>query len=581
MSRGNGVTIAAEKDLGTGVVPHPTGSWHDAVPSWLTGPRVAFAASSAVPFLFLAALTIYPLLQQFYGSFYFWYQLQPSAFTGLANYSRLFDDPIARLAALHTVIYVLCTVPCEVGLGLAAASLTLRARRGQAVLAAVFMLPLVVPWGTAADLFLALPQPSYDRPVPAFAILVVIAIWKGVPWCYLLLLGALSTSPAEVFEAARIDGARGVVFWRRILIPAIRPMFVFVIVLRILIEAQNLTPVALLTGGGPSFTTQLSSYYGFELGFSFFQFGEAAALGTLLGAALLLVAVLGWRCARARPARPASIPSLRQIIGRSPRRRARAGAARRLRWGPAHSIAWANRGRWLFATVLVMLLLAPFAALVREWSGYTLQWRAIGSGLRNSAIVAGGTVGLTLLLAVPAAYLLARKRFWLNGPLFMFVLFTLAIPGVVIIFPQVQEMSRLGLVNSYLGLIILYCAANLPLAVFFLRPAFASVPGPLIESMRVDGAEGLVILRRLLLPYVARTIIAVAMLVVVWVWNELPLAVVMINSQSLQTLPVLVELNIGGSASVGASWISMAPPFVLFLATLRYFRRGVITGNLL
>lgn len=561
--------------MGTGVAPGRAGSWHHAVPSWLSGPRVMFGAATAVPFLFLAAFTVYPLLQQFYGSFFFWYRLQPSAFTGLANYWRLFDDPIARLAALHTVIYVLCAVPCEVGLGLAAASLTLRARRGQAVLAALFILPLVVPWGTAAELFLALPQPWYDRPLPAFAILVVIGIWKGVPWCYLLLLGALSICPAEVFEAARIDGARGLVFWRRILIPAIWPMFVFVIVLRILVEAQNLTPVALLTGGGPSFTTQLSSYYGFELGFNFFQFGQAAALGTLLGAALVVVAVLGWRCARARR----SIPSLFQIIRRSPP--PRPGAARRLRWGPAHSIAWERRGRWLFATVLVMLLLAPFAGVARQWSGYTLHWHAIDSGLRNSAIVTGGTLGLTLLLAVPAAYLLARKRFWLNGPLFVFVLFNLAIPGVVLILPQVEEMSRLGLVNSYLGLIILYCAANLPLAVFFLRPAFASVPAPLIDSMRVDGAQGLVIVRRLLLPYVARTIIAVALLVVVWVWNELPLAVVMINSQSLQTLPVLVELNIGGSASVGASWISMAPPLVLFLATLRYFRRGVITGNLL
>jgi ABC-type glycerol-3-phosphate transport system permease component len=569
--------------VGTGVVPHRTGSWRHAARSWLTGPRVVFAAVAAAPFLFLAAFNIYPLLQQFYGSFYFWYQLRPSTFTALANYSRLLDDPIARLAALHTVIYVLAAVPCEVGLGLVAASLTLRASRGQAVLVALFILPLVVPWGTAADLFLALPQPWYDRPLPAFAILVVIGIWKGVPWCYLLLLGALSISPAEVFEAARIDGARGVVFWRRILIPAIRPMFVFVIVLRILAEAQNLTSVALLTSGGPSFTTQLSSYYGFELGFSFFQFGEAAALGTLLGAALLIVAVLGWRFAWARPARRASMPSLPRIIRRSPRPRAqaRAGTVRRLRWGPAHSIAWGNRGRWLFAAVLVMLMLAPFAGVVGEWSGYTLRWQAIDFGLRNSAIVTGGTLSLTLLLAVPAAYLLARKRFWLNDALFLFVLFNLAIPGVVIILPQVEEMSRFGLVNSYLGLIILYSAANLPLAVFFLRPAFASVPEPLIESMQVDGAQGLVIVRRLLLPYVARTIIAVALLVVIWVWNELPLAVVMINSQSLQTLPVLVELNVGGSASVGASWISMAPPLLLFLATLRYFRRGVITGNLL
>jgi ABC-type glycerol-3-phosphate transport system permease component len=553
---GNGVTIAADTDRGTGVVP-----------SWLTGPRVVFAAAAAVPFLFLAVFTVYPLLQQLYGSFYVWYQLRPSTFTGLANYSRLLDDRIACLAALHTVIYVLCAVPCEVGLGLVGAWLTLRAGRGQAALVALFILPLIVPWGTAADLFLALPGLWYDRPLPAFAILVVIGIWKGIPWCYLLLLGALSTSPADVFEAARIDGARGVVFWRRILIPAIRPMFVFVIVLRILAEAQNLTPVELLTGGGPSFTTQLSSYYGFELGFSFFQFGEAAALGTLLGACLVIVALLGWWCAR--PARPASIPSL-------PRPR-----LRRLRWVPAPSMARENRARWLFTIVLVLVLLAPFAGVVHEWGRYTLRWQAIDSGLRNSAIVACGTLGLTLLLAIPAAYLLARKRFWLNGALFVFVLFSLAIPGVVIILPQVEEMSRLGLVNSYLGLIILYCAANLPLAVFFLRPAFASVPEPLVESMRVDGAHGLTIVRRLFLPYVARTIIAVALLVVVWVWNELPLAVVMINSQSLLTLPVLVQLNIGGSASVGASWISMAPPLVLFLVTLRFFRRGMITGNLL
>jgi ABC-type sugar transport system permease subunit len=53
---------------------------------------------------------VYPLLQQLYGSFLSWYQFRPSSFTGLANYSRLLDDPIARLAALHTVIYVLGTV---------------------------------------------------------------------------------------------------------------------------------------------------------------------------------------------------------------------------------------------------------------------------------------------------------------------------------------------------------------------------------------------------------------------------------------------------------------------------------------
>jgi ABC-type glycerol-3-phosphate transport system permease component len=99
--------------------------------------------------------------------------------------------------------------------------------------------------------------------------------------------------------------------------------------------------------------------------------------------------------------------------------------------------------------------------------------------------------------------------------------------------------------------------------------------------MRVDGASGFVIMRKLILPFTSRTMIAVAVLVVVFVWNELPLAVVLINSQSLQTLPVLISLGIGRSGSLGASWISMAPPLLLFLATQRFFRRGLITGRLL
>ncbi|HUA40625.1 MAG TPA: ABC transporter permease subunit [Streptosporangiaceae bacterium] len=583
--------------------------------------QVGFAVAAALPFVFLAALTLYPLLQQLFGSFYIWYQLKPSTFTGVTNYMRLFGDPVARAAALRTLGYVLVTVPCEVGLGLAAASLTLRARRGQALLLALFILPLVVPWPAAAQLFEQAPGWShlYDNSVFLSMLLIVIGIWKGTPWCFLLLLGALSISPAEVFEAARIDGAHGMAYLRRILLPAVRPMLIFVVVLRILAEAQNLTSVTLLTGGGPSFSTQVSAYYGYEMAFSYFQFGEAAALATLLGAALIVVALAGWRLAWPRKAAaPASAgaPSTHALRALEPPHKANQrppvppqagtgrGSRRPKQRGLTHSMAWASRGRWSVLVFMLALVLIPFAGGARglassqgtggsggpggrprppglNFGVFDVQWRLIDTGLRNSAIVTAGTLIATLLLAIPAAYLLARTKFRLNGALFVFVLFTLAIPGVVIILPEVEEMARLHLVNTHLGLICLYTAANLPLAAFFLRPAFASVPEPLVEGMRVDGASGLVIMRRLFLPFTARTMVGVALLVVVFVWNELPLAVVMINSQSLQTLPVLIALGIGGSGSLQSSWISMAPPLLLFLMTLPYFRRGLITGSLL
>ena len=129
----------------------------------------------------------------------------------------------------------------------------------------------------------------------------------------------------------------------------------------------------------------------------------------------------------------------------------------------------------------------------------------------------------TFMLAFPAAYLLARKKFPGRGALFLLVLFALAIPGVVLLLPQYQEIAWLGLINTRFGLVVLYVAANVPLAVFFLRPAFASVPEPLVESMRVEGMSGLGIFRRLVLPLSSSTIIAVSVFVIVAVgtsWRE-------------------------------------------------------------
>lgn len=588
--------------------------------------RAAFAAAVAIPFLFLAAFALYPLLQQGAGSFYSWYQLRPATFVGLHNYTTLLADPVAAAAAVRTAGYLLIVVSCETGLGLAAAWLTVRARRGRAVLIALFLLPLAVPWPTAASLFLGFADPGgllnqlrasllgahapvlwLDHPLAAQALIVVAGIWKGVPWCFLLLLGALAASPPEVFEAARIDGARGLSFWARVLLPSIRPMLVFVIVLRIFTEAQTYTSVDLLTGGGPSFSTQLASSYGYELAFGYFQFGTASALATLLGAGLLVVAAIGllaarpgtaarrWAALRGGAARASPVargPAAARGAAVAPRR---AGSLTRARWV-----------RRLILAVLVMLALAPFAGALGAGllghgpgpgagfghghgpgsgpgfgAAFGVQWAAVRTGLWNSALVTAGTLVLTLVLAVPAAYLLARTRFRLRGPLFAFMLFTLAIPGVVLILPQVEEISWLGLANTRAGLVLLYSAASLPLAVFFLRPAFAAVPEPLAESMRVDGAGGLTILRRLILPLSSRTMIAVAVLVVAWVWNELPLAVVLINSKSLLTLPVLIELGVGGSGSVGSSWISMLPPLLVFAATQRYFRAGLTAGKLL
>lgn len=408
--------------------------------------RAAFVVATGFPFVFLAAFVAYPLWQEIGGSFSGWYQLKPHGFEGTHNYAALFNDVVARVAALHSVFYLLLTVPVEVGLGLAAAWMTLRVARGQGLLAAIFLIPLVVPWTVAGTLFYGLfnihgvaDRVSQDvfgggssflwleHPRLAFGVIVVFGIWKGAPWCYLLLLGALSTCPEEVFEAARIDGARGLSFWWRVVLPAIRPMLVFVVVLRLLAEAQTFNSVAMLTNGGPSFpgATELVGFYANVLAFGYYNFGEASAMGTLIGAVLVIVAIAGWMLAFPRrvgrrrlfnnvgPQSDTGAPASR-VASRAWHwaanawRRSPAAGPDEVRGTLSHSMRWAKRSRWALLAVMVVLVLLPFAGEAEFWLGRHefsgTFWPAIETGAWNSLILSAATVVGTLVLAVPAAY---------------------------------------------------------------------------------------------------------------------------------------------------------------------------------
>jgi ABC-type sugar transport system permease subunit len=576
--------------------------------------RAVVVLVAGAPFVFLAAFALEPLVQQGVGSFFNWYDLKPNTFAGLRDYRDVFADSIARGALLHTLVYVAITVPLEVGLGFFGAWMVLRVRRGRAVLMALYVLPLVIPWEPAANLFLGFFNYGgvldgirahlfgadhavlwFQNPRLAFAVIVLMGAWKGAPWCFLLMFAAMSASRADLFEAGRMDGARGLSYWLYVVVPAVWPMLVFVTVFRTFVEAQTYASVALVTGGGPVNATQLASTYDQTLAFSYFQFGSASALSTLTGAALLLIAAGGFAVMRLGPgvviSRLVALPSWATERLARTRGAHRAASVRRGWYQELRPVRWVSsstrRSRransavvWLMAAVTLVPLLGglPGEALRPDLS---LPWSLVSSGLENSAVLTIATLLGTLLLALPAAYLLARGQSRLRAALFVFVLAAMAVPGALLLLPQYQEMAWLGLVNTRLGLVLLYVAANLPLAVFFLRAAFASVPESLVESMYVDGASRWHVVTRLFIPLSASTIVTVTVFVVIAVFNEVPLAVTLLNSASLYPLPILAALGTGGIGSLSASWLSIGPPLMLFLACQRVFQRGMLTGSLL
>lgn len=437
--------------------------------------------------------------------------------------------------------------------------------------------------------------------------IVFVGIWKGAPWCFLLMLAAFSTAPVQLFEAGRVDGARGVSYWRYVVIPTVWPMLVFVTIFRLFTEAQMVASVNLLTQGGPFDATQLIGSYATNLAFGSFLFAESEALATATGAVLLVVALIALALLY-RPKLPLVAPIGRAVrsagrvvyrpghqpdVGvpapeamvphRPPRPRRPMGAATFVGWFGASK----RRARRLAAVALIVagaIELVPLTSGLRHGAlgpVFGLAWPEVETGLVNSAIMTVGTVVGTLVLAVPAAYVLAQCRFRGRSALFALVLVAIAVPGALTLFPQARGLVMMGLANTRLGVMLIYISLDLPLAIFFLRAAFAAVPRPLVEAMRVDGASTARIAARLYLPMSASTLVVVTVLTVLQVWNDAVIMLVMTNGPSLYTLPVLVAAGLGGTAALGASWLSIAPPLLIFLASQRHFQRGIAPGPLL
>jgi ABC-type glycerol-3-phosphate transport system permease component len=588
--------------------------------------RVAGLAALAIPFLFLLFASVAPLVDQAVGSLFNWSDIHPVSFAGLHYYGDLLADPIATAAIVHTAIYVGITVPVEVVLGVGGAWLVYRARRGRAALTALFVLPLVIPWSSTATLFSGVLNATsgldglVDRvigdtiplawdlnPRLAFGVIVFVGIWKGAPWCFLLMLAAFSTAPVQLFEAGRVDGARGLSYWRYVVIPTVWPMLVFVTIFRLFTEAQMVASVNLLTQGGPFDATQLIGSYATNLAFGSFLFAESEALATATGAVLLVAALIALALLY-RPKLPLVAPIGRAVrsagrVVHRPGRQPETGVASpdpmvpHIRPRPRRPMRAATLVGWFGASkrrarrlAAVALIVAGAIELVPLTSGlrqgalgpvFGLAWPEVETGLVNSAIMTVGTVVGTLVLAVPAAYVLAQCRFRGRSALFALVLVAIAIPGALTLFPQARGLVMMGLANTRLGVMLIYVSLDLPLAIFFLRAAFAAVPRPLVEAMRVDGASTARIAARLYLPMSASTLVVVTVLTVLQVWNDAVIMLVMTNGPSLYTLPVLVAAGLGGTAALGASWLSIAPPLLIFLASQRHFHRGIAPGPLL
>jgi multiple sugar transport system permease protein/raffinose/stachyose/melibiose transport system permease protein len=201
----------------------------------------------------------------------------------------------------------------------------------------------------------------------------------------------------------------------------------------------------------------------------------------------------------------------------------------------------------------------------------------------NSLIVAGATMVLVCVVAVFAAYALARFRFGAREPFALSLLIGQMFPSVLLAIPLFVILSQVGLLDSYAGLVVAYLTFALPFTTWMLRGYFMSVPEDLEEAAMIDGCSRMGAMLRITLPLTAPGIAATAILGFMLAWNDYLFAAILLNQEELKTLPIglsgyISPWRIDYGVLMSGSVMATIPVVLFFILVQRYIIAGLTAG---
>jgi ABC-type glycerol-3-phosphate transport system permease component len=201
----------------------------------------------------------------------------------------------------------------------------------------------------------------------------------------------------------------------------------------------------------------------------------------------------------------------------------------------------------------------------------------------NSAILTFTSVAISLVAAVLAAHALTYYRLAGAEMIVKGIASLMVVPVILLVIPIFVQFARLGLIDSYLGAIVVYAGVTLPFAIYLLTRFFAAVPRSLLEAATIDGANSWTVLVRVVLPLAKPAVITLAVISAFFVWNDLLIALILLQSDDLKPLMVGLTTIAGRETrdvplTLAAVTFSVIPIVVLYLASQRLFVRGIYGG---
>ncbi|MEU7840481.1 ABC transporter permease subunit [Micromonospora sp. NPDC049114] len=563
---------------------------------------------------------------------------QDTVFVGLDNYLHLVDDGQFHTGVVNSFVFTAYAEIFKVVLGLAAALLLHHRRRGRAVLAGLLLVPWVVPTVVTAFSWRALLDPIFGSvnnlltatgigpllvdlhlvdswpagwlsdPELAMPSVILVNVWKGVPFFTVCFLAGLKAIPADLYEAATIDGASSMQRFVNVTLPGLRHVITVTVTLSSIWTFNNFDLVWLLTQGGPGDVTAPYVLVAYSKAILQLQYGAGAAVTLIMlpvigGLVFLLVRLLrqdsganlprarraalrvGTRARKALPwvitavvtglllwASPQIFWKAAVILGVILLIAAAVGrvvSTLQSRGGRRASSTVSGLGSWVALAGLLFFVLGPLywigvtafksegQVVMRTDDLWPTPWtteqftalfanQPFGRWYLNTLLVSAASTAVALVCAALAGYALARLRFRGAQGFTVTVLLTYVMPGALLFIPLYQMLIGARLTDSLWSLVVTYPTFTLPFATWLLVGYFSSIPVELEEAALVDGCSRIQAFGRVVLPLAKPGLLAVALFTLTNAWNEFLFAFVFITKDEYKTLPVGMQSMIAG-----------------------------------